>query len=229
MIQVFQIAPNIVEIQWPKEISVNILMRKAYLKKQLIQQFHEKLLRAISGYHMLGLYFSEPMPSEKISQISKEILAKFSEGKKIGSTLWRIPVCYDGKDLNNLAKQKNISKAKLIKLHASQRYHIHFYGFLPGFIYLGGLNEKLATARKSTPDREIPAGSVAIGGNQTGIYPSNSPGGWHVIGRTPIRMFDTSQSPPVWGIEGDMVEFFQISEEEFSDYLSKKPEKVEHA
>lgn len=141
--------------------------------------------------------------------------------------IWEIPVCYaseTGRDLEALAKAKNISQKQLVDLHSQSLYRIHFYGFLPGFMYLNGLNEKLHSARKPVPDRAVPAGSIAIGGAQTGIYPSSSPGGWHLIGQTPISLFDTRQVTPVFASVGDRITFIPISLIEF-ERLKRHPEK----
>ncbi|MBT0810422.1 allophanate hydrolase subunit 1 [Litoribacter ruber] len=229
MIEIFQIAPHIVEVQWPKEISTEILYQKAHVKKKLIEHYPHTLLRAVSGFHNLGLFFAEPQNSKEILTISRNILSNYAGESKMEKHLWKIPVCYNGKDLEKLSEWKNLSIIEIIRLHSSVSYHIHFYGFLPGFLYLGGLDEKLATARKTNPEREIKAGSVAIGGRQTGIYPSTSPGGWHVIGQTPITMFDPTRSPAVWGNEGDIIEFFPIEFNEMALYEGKIPEKIKYA
>jgi KipI family sensor histidine kinase inhibitor len=132
--------------------------------------------------------------------------------------VWEIPVCYNqelGKDLNALSKSKSISFEEVINLHTIPIYRIHFFGFLPGFMYLNGLDPALHFPRKSVPDRKIEPGSVAIGGAQTGIYPNESPGGWHVIGKTPTILFDQNENPPVFAKPGEQIKFLSISLEEF--------------
>ncbi len=132
----------------------------------------------------------------------------------------RIPVCYDrkfGADLDILAKAKNLSTAEVIALHTQPEYLVYFLGFLPGFPYLLGLNEQLHTPRKAVPSREIVAGSVAIGGQQTGIYPQNSPGGWHVIGHCPISIFDATAAQASLFLAGDMIRFEAITLEEHEE------------
>ena len=133
------------------------------------------------------------------------------------SRLIRIPVCYDmkfGEDLETLAKAKNISIEQLITLHTQTEYFVYFMGFLPGFPYLSGLDTQLYTPRKSVPSRQLMKGSVAIGGEQTGIYPQNSPGGWHVIGHCPIPLFDARLSESSLFLSGDKVRFETITKEE---------------
>ena len=127
-----------------------------------------------------------------------------------------IPVCYDeefGIDLHVVSGQKNLSVQKIIELHTSRPYRIYMIGFLPGFPYMGEVDEQLNMPRKQTPVA-VTAGSVGITGNQTGIYPLNSPGGWQIIGRTPSKLFDASAEPPVQLKIGDYVKFYPITREE---------------
>jgi inhibitor of KinA len=121
-----------------------------------------------------------------------------------------IPVRYggdDGPDLADLAERHGLSPAEVVRIHTGGDYLVHLIGFAPGFPYLGGLDERLATPRRETPRTRVPAGSVAIGGGQTGVYPFESPGGWHLIGRTPLAMFDVHRDPPAMLSAGDRVRF----------------------
>jgi len=129
-----------------------------------------------------------------------------------------IPVCYDPEfalDLDHVAQHAQMSPKEVVNLHSATDYHVNCIGFTPGFPYLAGLPEKLATPRRATPRKEIPAGSVAIGGTQSGIYPLRSPGGWNVIGRTPLRLFDPQKNPPALLRAGDRLRFQEISRQEF--------------
>jgi inhibitor of KinA len=112
-----------------------------------------------------------------------------------------------------------LSEAEVIRLHASANYRVACVGFIAGFTFLSGLPPQLATPRRATPRQEVPAGSVGIGGAQTGIYPKKSPGGWNIIGRTPLRLFDVTKDPPTRLRAGDRVRFREISRQEF-DTLS---------
>ncbi|HEX4639373.1 MAG TPA: 5-oxoprolinase subunit PxpB [Chthoniobacterales bacterium] len=134
------------------------------------------------------------------------------------SELVEIPVCYDHEfalDLDEVAKRVGIGAREVVDVHSGAEYRVQCVGFTPGFPYLAGLPEILATPRKNIPRREIPAGSVAIGGSQTGIYPIKSPGGWHVIGRTPLLLFNPEKNPPARLSAGDRVRFRPISRDEF--------------
>jgi inhibitor of KinA len=129
-----------------------------------------------------------------------------------------IPVCYDiefGPDLPDVGQHAALSVEEVIRLHSAPTYLVYFLGFSPGFVYLGGLSEALQTPRLATPRTSIPAGSVGIAGSQTGIYPVNSPGGWRLIGRTPLRMFDPDATPPTRLQSGDRMCFVAVNRETF--------------
>ncbi|HWR53024.1 MAG TPA: 5-oxoprolinase subunit PxpB [Bryobacteraceae bacterium] len=129
---------------------------------------------------------------------------------EVGSRLVRIPVRYggeDGPDLDWLAEYHSMTPAQVVDAHASARYRVHFLGFAPGFAYLGGLPESLATPRLANPRQAVRAGSVGIGGSQTGVYALPTPGGWRIIGRTPLVMFDPTRAPMSLLAIGDEVTF----------------------
>jgi inhibitor of KinA len=136
----------------------------------------------------------------------------------------RVPVCYGshhGPDLDWLAREKGIPADELIRLHCSRVYRVYMIGFLPGFSYLGEVDERLRIPRKQRPSL-VKAGGVGIAGSQTGIYPLNSPGGWQIIGRTPLRLFDPHAELPILLKAGDYVQFFALASEEFLS-LSEYP------
>jgi len=128
----------------------------------------------------------------------------------------RLPICYDGEDLAAVAHACAISVDALIALHAGREYSVEAIGFAPGFAYLGELDERLALPRRATPRLQVPAGSLAIAERQTAIYPQASPGGWHLIGRCPLPLFDPRQSPPSPLAVGDRVRFEVIDAREFA-------------
>jgi len=134
-----------------------------------------------------------------------------------------IPVCYEAEfavDLHAVAEHAGLTEAEVVQRHAAADYRVHCIGFTPGFPYLGGLPGELATPRRARPRSEVPAGSVAIGGAQTGIYPERSPGGWNLIGRTPLRLFDPRVNPPAILQAGDRVRFSVITRAEFDSFGS---------
>ena len=137
---------------------------------------------------------------------------------------FRIPVCYEGSyapDLEGVAVQLGLSTREIVELHCAGVYRVYMIGFLPGFPYLGTVDQRLQLPRKMRPV-PVQAGAVGIAGGQTGIYPLNSPGGWLIIGRTPLRLFDPDASPPVRLQTGDRVQFYPISSRDF-DGLSGRP------
>jgi KipI family sensor histidine kinase inhibitor len=151
-------------------------------------------------------------------------LARLDEAPLPTSRQIEIPVCYGGEfgpDLNELSGMHGISPAQVIDLHSSPTYLVYFLGFAPGFAYLGGLPETLTTPRLPTPRAKIPQGSVGIGGNQTAVYPFATPGGWRLIGRTPVAMFQRDQARMSLLQIGDHVKFRPISQEEFAKFPSR--------
>ena len=136
--------------------------------------------------------------------------ASWKEGQLI-----RIPVLYDGPDLATVATDHGMSASELIGIHSASVYYAYMIGFLPGFAYLGEVDECIASPRRSSPRKSVPAGSVGIAGRQTGIYPMDSPGGWQLIGRTPLRMFDPLRKQPCLILAGDRVQFEAISQDQY--------------
>lgn len=221
-----QISPVICEFVWDSAISDELLQYQLSFKEQLQKEFRKEIIELRMGFQTLSLLLSRPLTFSQLanwlnSSRPEESLLSLSE------KIWQIPVCYSrdtGRDIETLAKQKNISQEELISKHSHSPYRLHFYGFLPGFMYLNGLPKELHTARKSIPDREVPVGTVAIGGSQTGIYPSSSPGGWHLIGQTPISLFNPKLAIPVFASAGERVEFIPITIQEF-ERLKRHPQK----
>jgi inhibitor of KinA len=130
-----------------------------------------------------------------------------------------VPVCYGGEygeDLDVLARSHELSAEQVIELHCAPLYRVQMLGFAPGFAYLAGLDPRLATPRRPNPRMRVPAGSVAIGGELTGIYPLELPGGWHLIGRSPLSMFDAGTQPPTRLSIGDHVRFVPVSPREYA-------------
>lgn len=135
-----------------------------------------------------------------------------------------IPVCYEPEfapDLEEVASQHRMTTERVVELHSSQFYHAYFLGFAPGFAYLGDVPDAIASPRLSSPRKQVPAGSVGIAGKQTAVYPFATPGGWRLIGRTPVRMFEVDRQPMTLIEVGDEVRFRPISADEFASMESK--------
>ena len=165
-------------------------------------------------------------PSEiSFEQLKKElsgISVEESAGQETPHHVVEIPVCYGGsygEDLKDVAAHAGLTEEEVIRLHSSVDYNIYMLGFLPGFPYLGGLDPKLFTPRLDNPRTRIPEGSVGIGGEQTGIYPLESPGGWRLIGRTPLKLYDPDREQPFLYQAGDYIRFVPITAEEYEAYL----------
>lgn len=134
-----------------------------------------------------------------------------SEGEGADSRLHTIPVRYDGPDLHAVANQTGLSTAEVIRRHGEPEYLVYLLGFVPGFAYLGDLHPSLILPRRASPRTRVPAGSVAIAGSQTAVYPLTTPGGWHLLGSTPITMFDPTREPAALLKAGDRVRFEALS------------------
>ncbi|MEX2477998.1 MAG: 5-oxoprolinase subunit PxpB [Gracilimonas sp.] len=177
----------------------------------------------ITAYDSIALIFDRLLEdldseAEKIESGLKGIRAAKTTPKK-----HRIPVCYElGLDWETMEEHTGFDRQEIIKKHKASEYVIAMMGFIPGFLYLEGLNDSISCPRRSNPRTRIPKGSVGIAGNQTGVYSLESPGGWQIIGRTPYSFFDITKEPPCPVSPGDRVEFYAISEAEFKELQSDR-------
>ncbi|MEW7290583.1 5-oxoprolinase subunit PxpB [Aquimarina sp. 2304DJ70-9] len=212
-------------IEWPPEISEEVLNDLLSYKNFLEKSTNELIVEVISAYSSLLVcykYTIENVYSE-ISILKSHYSTNF-ECTNAKKRLWEIPVCYStalAPDLKSFSSKKSLTIDEVISLHSTPIYTIYFIGFLPGFLYLGGLPKKLHLSRKATPSLTVKKGAVAIGGNQTGIYPSDSPGGWHVIGICPLDFFDPTLKKPCFFEPGDLIKFKPIDNLEYNAIRSK--------
>ncbi|MDM5199150.1 5-oxoprolinase subunit PxpB [Fictibacillus enclensis] len=152
-----------------------------------------------------------------VEQIKRRIESMPEENVTVGRTI-EIPVCYGGDfgpDLENVAGINRLSQQEVISIHTERTYYVYMLGFAPGFPFLGGMAKEIAAPRLSSPRLTIPKGSVGIAGEQTGIYPIETPGGWQLIGRTPAKLFTPDLEPPVLLQAGDQVKFYEITRDEY--------------
>ncbi len=164
--------------------------------------------QAVAGYASVTVHFDPDQTThESLGAAIKRLAAKRPK-EAIPGRLHRIPVVYDGMDMAAVSDALRLSPQEIIALHTRPIYRVFLVGFVPGWAYLGPLPEELELPRRTTPRTQVPAGSVAIAGLQTGIYPLPVPGGWHVIGRTPVKMFLPNSDPPCLFRVGDRVKFF---------------------
>ncbi|MFC2008451.1 5-oxoprolinase subunit PxpB [Chloroflexota bacterium] len=183
------------------------------------------VLDVVPTYRSLVVYY-DPLSISyaDLTSLLGEMDGSLGEGETVAPRLVEIPTLYGGEygpDIGAVAEHNGISEAEVIGIHSGADYLVYMMGFLPGFPYLGGMSERIATPRLKTPRSSIPAGSVAIAERQTGIYPVESPGGWRIIGRTPISLFDPGREPPVEIEPGDYLRFVHVDESECADVQSR--------
>ncbi|HEX4682345.1 MAG TPA: 5-oxoprolinase subunit PxpB [Gemmatimonadaceae bacterium] len=160
-------------------------------------------------------------PYARLAQRLEQTLSALTRAELPPPRTVEIPVCYGGDlgpDLDEVARAHDMSAEDVVRLHSQATYLVYMVGFMPGFAYLGGLPEQIATPRRSSPRAAVPAGTVGIGGNQTGVYPLVSPGGWNLIGRTPARIFDITRDEPTLLATGDRVRFRPIARDAFDEW-----------
>lgn len=205
-------------IEWPAFIDENVLNDVLFFKNRIENTKVKEVVEVISAYNSILVIYVSTI--DNVNDAFLDLKALYLDASKVqlkDDVTIRIPVCYDdefGIDLDNYSKEKRLSKSEIITLHTSPIYTVFFIGFLPGFLYLGGLNSELHLDRKTTPNLSVKKASVAIGGNQTGIYPQDSPGGWHIIGNSPLELFNPNENPPCYFKAGDKVKFYAISKSE---------------
>lgn len=212
--EIFPLGDRGILIRWDQLPSDALLEHLLTQKEKLVAAFD---IEVVHAYNEILLKAS---PENINTEVITKILEKKEKLEVSQNMLYEIPVCYGGeygKDLCAFAKAKHYTPEEVIELHTHKSYRLYFMGFLPGFLYLEGLDKRLHHPRKATPSLHMTPGSVAIGGSQTGIYPQESPGGWHSIGRTPISLFDVMAAEPSPFIAGDMIQFKAIEVAEFSD------------
>jgi inhibitor of KinA len=208
-------------IEWSSKIDKTILEDLIFYKEKLEKALYKEIVYINSAYNSILISYNSVI--ENIYDdilVLKDIYSSEINVIAKPSTLWKIPVCYDAEfalDLGDISITKKISKQDIITIHSEVIYTVFFIGFLPGFLYLGGLNRAINFPRKSTPRLQIEKGAVAIGGNQTGIYPCKSPGGWNIIGNSPIIFFDVTKNPPCFANPGDKIQFYPVTKKKHSD------------
>ena len=206
-------------IEFGNEISPEI-NQKIKTTVQLMKEQHiEGVVDIIPAFCSLLINYDPRVISYEELRNRMKALVKIEVKAEDGvKRVFEIPVCYGGEsgpDIENIAEHAGLSVEEVIKIHSSRDYLIYMLGFLPGFTYLGGLDERIHTPRLANPRLKINAGSVGIGGSQTGIYPLDSPGGWQLMGMTPVKTYDPEREVPILVEAGDYIRFVPVDEEEF--------------
>lgn len=210
-------------ILFGQAISESLSIQIMHLAELCRKQIPNALIQVIPAYQSLTLqYLPNKIAYTELVQKINLILQQPVKSQPNAATgkIVDIPVCYEpehGPDLSYVAEHTGHTIEQVIQAHSQPEYFVHMLGFSPGFLYLGGLAPELACPRKSTPALSLPSGSVAIGGAQTGIYPQSSPGGWHVIGRTPLKVFDIHRDAPCIAQPLERIKFNPISADEFKN------------
>ena len=176
------------------------------------------VVETVPTFRSLTVHY-DPLATDAASLIPAiEELVDGGRSETNSSKLWRVPACYAAShatDLTDVAHRTGLSADEIVRLHSGTRFHIYMLGFAPGYPYMGDLPEALVLPRRTDPRTRVPAGSIAIAAGMTAIYPVESPGGWHLIGATPIRLFDPRRPRPALFNAGDTVRFEPISTREF--------------
>ncbi|MBC5992022.1 5-oxoprolinase subunit PxpB [Pontibacter cellulosilyticus] len=231
-IQLFPLGEKAVLLQFEEEVSEHTHAKIQAVARYLDLHPTPGMIEYVPAYTTLTVYYDPWLlsekgkidPYDKIVTMLQEVLSKAKEQKTDKRTPVEIPVCYGGDfgpDLQEVAEYNNLSTENVIELHSKNTYLVHMIGFAPGFPYLGGMDKRIATPRKKEPRTMIPKGSVGIAGEQTGIYPIETPGGWQLIGRTPLVLFDPEREQPSLLKAGDQVKFVPVSEKEFQKQVKQ--------
>lgn len=184
---------------------------------------------AVPAYNTITVYYdpfiiNDIFPFQTVKKQLETILQSSNYVNKEQSRIFEIPVCYEDEfspDINELAASKELTVDEVIHLHTNVIYDVVFIGFSPGFPFLSGLDEKLFFPRKTSPRLKVVQGSVGIAGKQTGIYPLDSPGGWQIIGRTPVKLFNFHHKIPTLFQAGDQIKFYPITNKEYFQWEEK--------
>lgn len=212
-------------VEFGNAIDPAVNARVHRLARALAARGLEGVIETVPTYRSLLVLF-DPLilPRERLDSEVEALLAvpAVEEAPGVGGNTVELPVLYGGEfgpDLTFIARHTGLSTEEVIAIHSSSSYLVYMLGFTPGFPYLGGMSSRLATPRLSSPRGKVPTGSVGIAGSQTGVYPVESPGGWRLIGRTPLRLFDLEAEQPFLLAPGDVVRFRPVDEEEYWAYL----------
>ena len=193
------------------------------------------IVETVPTFRSLTVYYDPLLTSRAELQCAIGALLDVEDRPRSGARLWHVPVCYEAEfapDMAEVVRLTGLTPREVVALHSGTRFHVYMLGFLPGFPYMGDLPPRLALPRRADPRLRVPAGSISIATSLTAIYPYGSPGGWHLIGATPIRMFDPERPSPALFAAGDAISFQPIDAAAFASIrraVEKRSFEVESA
>jgi inhibitor of KinA len=229
---IFSLGDQAITISFGNSISEEVHDRIISLKHWVEQNKFVGFLDVIASYSSLTIVYDLFVIKSQATTSAFDFVKEFIE-TGIEQSLAvsmppekhvRVPVCYEDEfapDMVFLCDARKLTREEVIEIHSGKKYKVYMVGFLPGFAYMAEVDQRIAVPRKLKPRDKIQAGSVGIAGIQTGIYPLNSPGGWQIIGRTPLKLFVPDRDVPVTIEAGDLIEFFPISKKEFAEFENK--------
>lgn len=219
-VKIFSLGDNALTIEFDNRISVAANNRVLSLARFLDENSFTGFIEIIPAYASLSVFYDVaivrrnfadfPTAFDAVKSFLETAVRNLGDSEENAARLIEIPVCFDKEfalDLGTIAALNNLESDEVIEIFLSKIYRVYMLGFLPGFAYMGEVDERIAAPRKSTPRLKVPGGSVGIAGRQTGIYPFESPGGWQIVGRTNVEMFTPQEKSPTFLQAGDSVKF----------------------
>jgi inhibitor of KinA len=233
-ISIFHIGDQAMTLSFPSSINEEDHCRIMAIRDWLLVNSFHGMLDIIVAFNSITLIYDalaikkhyNESPFEYTAKTLRKAYQQTSHPTpKKDAKFLRIPVCYESvfaTDLDFVSAHTKLNAETIIRIHTEKIYTVWMIGFLPGFPYMGAVDSRLVVPRKLSPQAKIEAGSVGLAGMQTGIYPMNSPGGWQIIGKTPLQLFEKNDVPPVLFEPGDTVQFYSIPKQEFENFLLSK-------
>lgn len=220
-------------VEFADEVNMGANASVQALRRLVSARLSGRVIReCVPTYRSLSINFDPLLIKwEALVGVVKDLLTQSSASAVADREIVELPVCYGGEygpDLENVAAHTKLSVEEVIARHTSRPYYCYMLGFTPGYPYLGGMDESLAVPRLANPRTHIPMGTVAIAGMQTGVYPIASPGGWQLLGRTPLRLFDPESNPATLIEAGAWVRFVSIPEEEYLSIIARRTKEAAH-
>jgi KipI family sensor histidine kinase inhibitor len=215
-IRITDVGDTAFNVEFGEGIDPAVNARVMALRRAVEKAGPPGLLEAVPTFRSLLVRYDPLVTGRRaMEETVRALAATGAEAPAVARRRWTIPVLYDGEDLETLGRARGLDRDGIIALHAGAEFMVYMLGFMPGFAYLGGLPEALRLPRRASPRLKVPAGSVAVADALCAVYPWDSPGGWHLIGRTHARFFDLARDPPSLLAPGDRVRFRPVGPDEY--------------